>query len=156
MRTHILKSVAIAAVVIVGATSGAAADPEKAAKARRGYFQLLTFNVGALAAMAKGEADYDAAVATQAAAHLDALTAFDVAPMHPEGSDNEALSGKTRAQPNIWSDFDGYVGKYQDLAAAVDALNAQAGNGVDGVRQTIGKVGAACKSCHDEYRAKEF
>ena len=37
-------------------------------------------------------------------------------------------------------------------ADAVNALAAEAGNGLDALRATIGDLGASCKGCHDDFR----
>jgi len=43
---------------------------DKAIKARQAMFQLYSFNIGILGAMAKGDRDYDADVAREAAENL--------------------------------------------------------------------------------------
>ena len=45
---------------------------DKAIKARQAMFQLYSFNIGILGAMAKGEREYDADVAREAAENLQA------------------------------------------------------------------------------------
>ncbi|MEL7000089.1 MAG: c-type cytochrome [Paracoccaceae bacterium] len=159
MRTLIMKSVAaLALTATVSAPIAMAADTaeEKAVKARRGYFQVVLINAGPLFGMAKGDIDYDAEAASTAAANLDALAGMNVLNMYPAGSDKPSLPGKSRAQDKIWSDLDGFVGKFQDFGKATDGLVAAAGNGLDALRPAVGALGASCKGCHDNYRDKDF
>ncbi len=133
------------------------ADPvEDAIKARRGYFTLLGANIGPLAAMAKGEIEYDAEAAATHAGNLEALGGYMVAPHFPEGSSNADKPGDTRAQPAIWSDFSGFAAKFGDYKAAVAGLPAKVSGGRAELGAALGAVGGTCKACHDDYRAKDF
>lgn len=154
MRRLLLAACA-AAAGLTGAM--AAADPlDDAIKARRGYFTLLGANVGPLAAMAKGDMEYSAETAELHAMNLQAMTTYNPVPHFPEGSDNDAKFGDTRALPVIWADFDGFVEKYNALVEAVTALQPAAVAGRAELGQALGKVGGSCKACHDDYRAEDF
>mgnify|MGYP006277986053 CR=1 FL=1 len=124
--------------------------------ARRAYFTLLGSNLGPLAAMAKGEAEYDPAQAELHAGNLALLTGYAATPHFPEGSSNEDHPGDTRALPAIWSDFDGFMERYEAYVASVDALEASAGEGRAALGQAVAKVGGTCKACHDDFRAPDF
>ena len=152
---RLLIAAAMTAAVLPGAA--ALADPlDDAIKARRGYFTLLGANVGPLAAMAKGDIEYDAETAELHASNLGALTFYNPVPHFPAGSDNDAKFGDTRALPVIWDDLDGFLGKYQDMVEAVSALQGAAGEGRAALGPALGEVGGTCKACHDDYRAKDF
>lgn len=132
-------------------------DPiAKAIKARRAGFQLYSFYAGHLFAMAKGDMDYDAELASTMANNLNAVVNLNNGSMWPQGSDNKARKGKTRAKPNIWK-ADSEIGeKSKALKTAVADLAPVAGNGLDALREKMGAVGNGCKGCHDDYRAKDF
>ena len=70
---------------------------DKAIKARKAQMTLYSFNLGVLGAMAKGEAEYNAEAAAGAANNLLAAAKLDGSQMWPQGSDSEAMAGKTRA-----------------------------------------------------------
>lgn len=135
----------------------ASADPiDDAIKARQAYFTLLGANIGPLAAMAKGEIDYDAESAGVYSGNLAVLANVDIVPFFPPASSNEDKTGKTRALPAIWTDTDGFIAKYQDFAAAAKALVEPAAGGRETLGPALGKLGGTCKACHDDYRAKDF
>ena len=140
----------------LAATSFAAQDPnEKAIKARQGEMQLRAFNAGPLFGMAKGQVDYDAALAGKLAGNLKLLLDLDNGRAWAGGSHNEAYPGKTTALPKIWDTYpeiSEYGKKYKE---AVTQLAAVAGNGVDALKPAVGELGKSCKGCHDEFREKK-
>ena len=159
MRSLISTSVAaLALAATVGIPVAIAADSpeEKAVKARRGYYQLVLHNAGPLFGMAKGDIEYNAEAAMTSANNLKALSSMNVGSLWPAGSDKDALPGKTRALPKIWADFPGVGEKAKAFGAAIDGLVANAGGGLDSLRGAVGPLGASCKGCHDNYRAKDF
>ena len=153
----------VTAVVLAGlaapltaAADGHAKAMEKAVKARQGLYQVYAFNLGQLGAMAKGEAEFNAEAAQTAADNLVGATNLKMGAAWPQGSDNTGImKGKTRAKPEIWSTYPAIAEKGKALKTAAAALQANAGS-LDGIRANIGAVGAACKGCHETYRAKDF
>lgn len=141
---------------IVGTSAIGDSHADKAAlaavEARQSQMQLYAFNLGILGAMAKGDMDYDAAVATTAATNLATLANMNQSLMWLPGSDSDSLGDATRALPKIWMEGStaGEIG--MQLATASTAMAAAAGDGVDGIRGAIGNVGKSCGACHDEYR----
>jgi len=129
---------------------------EKAIKARRAAMQLRVFNAGPLFAMAKGKMPYDAELASTLANNLSLESQMNSGRSWPKGSDNGAYNGKTRARPEIWSTYPAVADKGKAYGQAVAKLATSAGNGLDGLKAGIGDLGKACKSCHDDFRAKDF
>ena len=84
--------------------------------------RLNGFNMGRLAAMAKGEADYDAETATQAAQNLLMLAKMKNGAMWPANSGNNvaALTDKTRALSEIWSTYPEIANKNAELLSALE------------------------------------
>ena len=157
MKKFIAKAALAAGLFAVGLGSSAIAqDLDKSVKARRGYFQAVLYNAGILFGMAKGEVEYDATRASRAAASLKALSDVDAGLMFPEGTDNGALAGQTRALPVIWTDGGGISEKAKAFGEAADGLVASAGQGLESLQGSVGALGASCKGCHDTYRAKDF
>ena len=149
--------VAIAATICGASLVAMAADGpyDGAIKARQGMFQNYSFNIGILGAMAKEKIPYDAEVASEAAANLEAVANLGQSQMWPAGSDN-ATDGnaRTRALPAIWENFPDVAEKGQALSQSAAAMAAVAGDGLGALQGAMGDVGAACKACHDEYRAE--
>lgn len=147
-------------LAVTGAVTAAApvlADAiDDAIKARRGYYQVVSHNAGALFAMAKGDVEYNAEQATTHAKNLEMLSQMNNSTMWPAGSSNADRAGKTRALPVIWSTFPAIGEKGKAFGAATAKLAASAGGGLDALRADIGALGASCKGCHETYRAKDF
>ena len=128
-------------------------DPmQKAIKARQAVMVVRAWNAGPLFGMAKGEIEYDAERAATLANNLKAELAMNNGSMWPEESDSSEYPDDTRSLPEIWMTYPDIVEKEQAFADAVNALAAEAGNGLDALRSTIGDLGASCKGCHDDFR----
>jgi cytochrome c556 len=127
---------------------------DKAIKARQAMFQTYAFSTGLLGAMAKEEIPYDAEIAMEAAANLEAAANFGQSQFWPQGSDNETEgNAKNRALPVIWETFPDIVEKADQLKEAAAAMAAVAGDGLDALQGAMGDVGGSCKACHDDFRA---
>jgi cytochrome c556 len=124
--------------------------------ARQGYFKLLGLEMGALAGMAKGEVEYDAAAAEAHAADIVTLSTYTMDDIFAPGTSKEDLPGETRALPAIWEDMEDVQKKAMALDAAALELAEVAGDGRGALGPAVGKLGSACKSCHDKYRAEDF
>ncbi len=151
-----IRSLGIAAALVAAGAAGSAAAMDNAIEARRGYFDAIALNFGGVVAMARGAKPYSAEEAKIYTENLKALAGMNLTPFFPEGSDNAAKPGDTRALPAIWSDLAG-VGKAADaFEEAVTALDAAASEDLASLRGAVGAVGETCKACHTKYRAKEF
>jgi cytochrome c556 len=105
--------------------------------------------------MAKGKMPYDAAKAAKYANNLKLLLALDMGDAWAAGTGKDKYAGKTHALPEIWSTYPKVAEAGKEYAAAVEALAAVAGNGVEALQSKIGDVGNGCKGCHDDFREKE-
>ena len=143
------------ATIILGtmSTTIAAGDFDRQIKARQAVMQLYAFNLGQLGAMAKGDVEYNAEQASAAATNLNALVNMNNGAMWPQGSHMAANPGKTWAKEEAWTKYPEVVEKSKAMKAAAAKMAAEAGNGLDAVRGTIGEVGGCCKGCHDLIRA---
>ena len=152
-----VAAVALALAVFTGSgVASAQEDHSGAVKARMAYMQLNGFYMGQLAAIAKGQVPYDAAQATGIANSMLALATMDVGAMWPAGSDNQALPGKTRALPEIWTTFPAVVEKGDALTKALEAMVVAAGTDLASLQGAFGAVGAGCGGCHRSFRAERF
>lgn len=143
----IATGLAIATAALAG---GHAGNP--AVKARKAHMQLYSHNLGILGAMAKGEADYDAAKAQAAADNLAALVQLSQGTYWAPGTSNAELGEETRALPAIWqpdSKAGEMGGKLRDAALAMAEI---ADDGKDVMAGGMGALGAACGDCHKAYR----
>jgi cytochrome c556 len=103
--------------------------------------------------MAKGKTPFDAAAATKAANNIH-TTAKKIPDLFPEGSGGE--KNKSDALPAVWEKWDRFTANADDLATAADALvKALADSASEDWKPAFQKVGEACKSCHEDFRAKK-
>lgn len=139
---------AMALLAVLAAPGFAEVNPEDAIKYRKAVMTVQAWNLGPLAAMARGEIPFDPEVAVQSARNLDATSHMLLDGFTP-GSD----VGQTRARPEIWdrwADFQEKAAAFEsraaDLVAAADSGDAGA------FRQAVGNAGSACRACHTDYR----
>lgn len=142
------------AVALTLPTALAANPLEDTIKARQGYYKLLGANMGVFAAMAKGEADYNAEAAQTAADNIATMTGYNMAHLYAAGTSNADFGDQTRALPKIWEDFAGVAAKGDDFKKAAMNMQGEAGKGKAEMAAALGQLGGTCKGCHDSYRAK--
>jgi cytochrome c556 len=150
-----------AAAALLGAISIAVAQnappsPEKqadkAVETRQGLFNVQAFAFGPVGAMLKGTAPVDAALVQKEAARLQ-VTSSMITEMFK--FDTRKFQTHTQAKEKIWSNPADFAKKADDLHDAAAALEAAAKKGdKPGILEAAGKVGNACKACHEEYREK--
>ena len=147
----ILTAAALAAVPLA---SLAQDDPvAQAVEARHGFYQMLAINMGTLSGMAKGEIAYDEAAASRAAANIEALTQYDLPSLFIEGS-SSADADDSAAKPDIWNNPDEFGTKFAGLQEAATGVSGAVKGGAENVGPVVGKLGEACKACHDVFREK--
>lgn len=136
-------------------TAVAEDSPQEAAlEARKGFFQMLAYNMGKLAGMAKGDMPYDEAAAIRAATNINALSRYDVTEHFIEGTSTAELGTETQVRPEAITDKAGLSAKYADLQKAADGIPEAVKGGQDKLGPVVQALGAACKGCHDTYRAQ--
>jgi len=150
-----------ALAVLLGAISIALAQtappsPEKqadkAVETRQGLFNVQAFVFGPVGAMLKGAVPVDAALVQKEAARLQ-VTSSMITEMFK--LDTRKFQTHTKAKEKIWNDQTDFAKKADDLHDAAAALEAAAKKGdKSGILDAAGKVGDACKACHEEYREK--
>jgi len=156
LSPRFLIPIAAMAVALSSPAISADGPHDKAIKARQAMFQLYGFNISILGGMAKGDIEYSAEVAKEAAENLNAAVNLGQSQLWPEGSDSETDGNATnRALPAIWSSYPQVSEKAKALSTAVAALVPVAGNGLNALQGALGDVGASCKGCHDDFRAEK-
>ncbi len=153
--TLILNSVLF--TLLLASTANAQEEPTPAQRAvaatenRQAVFKLLGVNLGAIVGMARGEREFDAAIAERNAKRVAAL-----APMIPElvgAMDTREFDVETIALPLIWDNMDEFTGKAEAL---IEAANTFAGLAASGDQATtlggLRAFGGACGNCHEKFR----
>jgi len=103
---------------------------------------------GRIGAMANGRVPFDAKVAADNAAIVEAMSKLPWAGFC-EGTDK----GDTRAKPEIWTEQTKFKEGADRMQAEVGklAVATKTGN-LDSVKAAFGAAGQTCKACHDDYR----
>ena len=144
------KSITTGAIVLGLGFSLAYAAADDQIKARQAEMKGNGKAIGALVAIMKGEAPYDAAVVKSS---LDAMAAGDAAASAAHAWDASSMEGatiETWAKPDIWAEGSDIGEKYQ---AWVDARNALAATTDEAsFKAAFPALGEACQSCHEKFR----
>jgi cytochrome c556 len=152
--TKLAAKIAIAITLACSGGAAIAAEKDPAVKARQSLMQLYAHYLGQLGAMAKGQVEYDAEKASNAANSLSTLMGVSQQAMWTPGTDREAMPDQTAALKVLWTTFPAILDKSKAAADATANMAAVAGDGLDAVRGAIGTVGKSCGGCHELYRAK--
>ncbi|MDU8928604.1 cytochrome c [Alisedimentitalea sp. MJ-SS2] len=139
------------AALVVAPVLAHAGPAEDTVAARQGFYKLLGANMGILAAMAKGERDYEGAAAETAANNIVLLTTYNLGHLYMPGTSSAEIKG-SRAKPAIWNEFTEAQKKADALFEAANKLTEVAGFDKADMVDALEAVGGACKSCHDNYR----
>ena len=144
-------SAAAALVAAVFCADAQQVKPEDQLKLRKAAYVLMNYSLDGLDAMAEGKKPYSKDEAIRDAELLARLANM------PKGFFGEGTDkvGETRAKPEIWTsraDFDAKMDKMVQETARL-AQTARSGD-ASALKKAVGDVGAACKACHDDYRAK--
>jgi len=138
-------------VVASEVTEASSAKHAKAAtQYRQAMFQLVRSNLGPLGGMAKGALPFDESVMQTNAVRLEQL-----ADMMGDylAVDTRKFNVETGAKDEIWESFSDVETKIMALKTASQGLQAAVKAGDESAyRGAIGKIGASCKSCHDDYK----
>ena len=124
-----------------------ATDPD--VKARQDSMKSYGDAMGVMGDMMKAPDTFDAAVFKEQAAFL----AENAATPWSHFENKEAVGNATDA---VWSNADGFRAEAENFQKVTAELNAaaQTATSIDGVKPAFGEVGASCKSCHTDFKAK--
>lgn len=153
-RITITTTTVIVFLSVFSVVRAADTDINSAIEDRRVALKGISKQLKLLSGMAKEEIDYDSGKASAAAVQINEHAASLLkAELWPEGSDLVATQHDgTRAKAVIWEDVDTFLMGFADLEAASKTLSAEAGNGLDALKGSLGAAGKTCKACHQEYR----
>lgn len=135
------------AVVALVAISVAAMTATEAIKEREETMEGIRDEMKVLGAMVKNEQPFDAEAVHDSAAKI-AEGFSRAAELFPEGSDSGDV--ETLAKPEIWTDR-GHFDELLDTARQA-AVDMQSVTTAEELPPALGKLGNACKTCHDMYR----
>lgn len=124
---------------------------EAATNYRQALYKLVYSNMAPLGGMAKGKIPFDQDVIATNAMRIEQLA--DMMSDYLK-TDTSSFDVDTEARDEIWQNWSDVESKIEQLKSASANLASVASSGDESqYRAAIGKVGGACKACHDDYKA---
>jgi cytochrome c556 len=138
----------VSGVIVALPASAQFAKKDDAVQYRESAMFMMQQHFGRVAAMTNGRVPFDATSAA-ANAQIVAQLAKLPWPAFAEGTEG----GK--AQDDIWKE----QAKFKDLSAKMEAETAKlaevaATGQLEAIKAQVGRVGASCKACHDDFRKR--
>ena len=144
------KALLAALVVTLGTGIALAATVDDQIKVRQAEMKTNGDSLALLVKIVRGAAPYDAATVSAAVkAMQDAAAASDAAQAW-DASTQTGGTIPTRVKPDIWTSPDAFAAAqkgFDDALAALAATSDEAG-----FKAAFPGLGAACKSCHQQFR----
>ncbi len=151
MKHFILGGAAFAAVAAAAAYAQRPAAP--VVQQRQANYKQMAAAVKGINDQLRGRAPDLAAIRPRAA--LLANYGLQVLRWFPRGSGPQA-GVRTRARPEIWTDWAGFERAGARLLVAARAVDRAAQTGdIAAIRAAMPALTRACSACHDDYRAPE-
>ncbi len=142
-----MKKLLVTALIVAGLSSTAMADVDKDAviNYRQSLFSVIGWNMGSLGAMAKGEVEYNQEEAVAAAERLHVMAKA------VEGTIVDGTFEGSNAKPEIAEKREAFDKILADLVKESEAMVTAAGE-KNTLGPQMGKLGATCKTCHDDFK----
>lgn len=144
---------AIAAVLFLAATAASVQaqqlKPENQIKQRKSAYAVINHNFSSLAAMAEEKKPYNKEEAVRNAELVSVLADYPRNFFGP-GTDK----GETKAKPELWKNRSDFDDKMDKMIGEARKLPQAARADLASLKKAVADTGAACKACHDDYRAK--
>jgi len=124
---------------------------ENVVEYRQGMMIGLSWNIGAIGTMVKGEMPWN-----QKKVAFLAARAAQLAPMAFEGFTPETAKAKSHAKAELWDNLKDFEQRNQAMVKAVVKLaEVSGGTDEDATRAAFMDTVKSCKGCHEKYQEKE-
>lgn len=147
---------AVSALAIAG-TAVAQVKPDDAIKFRQSGYSFMAWNMTKLKAMlVDNPASFNKDQAVAAANSIQAIANSGMGALYVPGSDKGKGWKETRVKPELFTDKDG-VGKVAMAfnKEANELAKVAASGDAAALKAQFGKVGEACKGCHEKFRKED-
>ncbi len=149
MRKTIIAAAAAAAFLPLLA-SAQFAKTEDAIKYRQSALFVMGQHFGRIGAMVNDKIPFDAAEAKASAGVVNVVAHLPWPGFVPDSG-----KGETKARPEIWQDSAKFKAAQERLVGTLPKLVAASDTGDKAkIKDAFGETAAACKNCHDNFRAK--
>jgi cytochrome c556 len=148
-----MKAKAVVAVLSLALAGSALADMkvEDAIKFRQSAYATMGWSMARIKGNVEGTYNKDEVI--KAANVIQAIANSGMGALYVPGSDKGKGWAETRVKPELFMDKEG-VGKVAMAfnKEANELAKVAASGDAAAVKAQFGKLGAACKACHDDYR----
>ncbi|MDD5057571.1 MAG: cytochrome c [Sideroxydans sp.] len=148
-----ISKLVVCGVVLCGFAGAAQAESSRedfAIKFRKSGFMMMTWYMGPMGRMAKGDMPFDKALFARNAENLAFLSKLP-----KDGFIPGSGSGDTKAKAEVWSQADKFKAANDAMETETAKLAELAkGGNLDALKEQLGKVQKTCKSCHEEFKTK--
>jgi len=155
MKKHAMPLIAaLLAGTCVAAFAQQAPKPETLIKWRQSAYQVLAWNNARIKANLDGQFNKDEVI--RAANSTAALANSGLGALFAPGTETGKGWHETSAKPELFKDGKRVGELAGNFAREANELAKVAATGDAGaVKAQFGKLGQACKSCHDDFKSKE-
>jgi cytochrome c556 len=155
MKVSTMKSKVIFALLtmtLVG-TAMAQDKPVDVIKWRQSGYGFMAWNMTRIKMNVEGTYNKDEVI--KAANSIQAVASSGMGALYLPGTDKGTGWEKTRAKPEIWTEQE-KVGKAAAalLKEANEMVKVAAAGDAAATKAQFGKLGGACKGCHDDFKVK--
>ncbi|WP_339952044.1 cytochrome c [uncultured Albimonas sp.] len=153
-KSFVIASAAVAALAAASLGLAHAADVEPKiddpVSLRMNLMKDAGAAVGIMAAIAKGEAEFEPRAVKGALLTLNAV-ALGFPAQFPQGATSET----SEAAPAIWDDAAGFQETAAKFIADTQQAKSMPMTNADEMKAALGLVAQNCKACHENYRVKK-
>lgn len=154
LKKIILATCAFSVLAIPAAHSQTIGKAEDQVRWRQSAFSTMGWSMGRIKANVSGS--YNKEQVTQAANTLQALANSNIGSLFAPGTESAKGWKKTEVKPALFTDKEGANKAWANFAKEADELAKVAAAGdAAAVKAQFGKVGQACKGCHDKFRVED-
>ena len=151
MKSKVL--LALVAVTLTG-TATAQLKPEEAIKFRQSGYTFMAWNMGRIKASVEGQFNKDEVI--KAANAIQAIANSGMGALYPAGTDQGTGWEKTRVKPEFFTNKEGVTKVAMAFNKEANEMAKVAATGdAAAIKEQFGKLGAACKGCHDDFKIKQ-
>lgn len=159
MKQQIKKILAPAVALAILASSASvlaqqAPKPEQLIKWRQSAFQVVAWNTGRIKSSLDGQ--YNKDEVQRAANSIAAIANGGLGALFAAGTEQGKGWHDTTAKPELFKDGKRFAELGASFGKEAGELAAVAGGGdVAAIKAQFGKLQRTCKSCHDDFKAKD-
>ena len=152
MKSKLL--LALLAITLTG-TAAAQLKPDDAIKFRQSGYAFMAWNMGRIKANVEG-GQFNKEEVIKAANAIQAIANSGMGALYLQGTDKGTGWEKTRVKPAFFTDKEGVTKVAMAFNKEANEMAKVAATGdAAAIKEQFGKLGAACKACHDDFKIKQ-